>query len=165
MSDYTTEFGSLDHYRKGGVHIINDDPRNYVFSNIYEVAANATPFERIAVAKNFEYVIEVMRVEGTSPWFSAPHDEFALCMDGKVEVHLVKLSDPNVVTSEAGAIKLDGDPDGQKMGRIKAGKGHMALLPVGAAYRFHADRPSVVMIQTVQGPVTVEKWAEICQTE
>ena len=38
MSDYTTELGSLDDFRKGGVHIINDDPRNYVFSNAFEVA-------------------------------------------------------------------------------------------------------------------------------
>ena len=44
MSDYTTELGSLDDYRKGGVHIINDDPRNYVFSNVFEVAGKSAPF-------------------------------------------------------------------------------------------------------------------------
>ena len=140
MTDYKTEFGSLANYNKGGVQLINDDPKNYVFSNIFEVANNAAPFERIAVAKNFEYVVEVMRVEGGSPWFAAPHGEFALCMDGHVDVHLVK------------------------MGRIKTGRGHMALLPVGAAYRFHSDQPAVIMIQTIEGPSTQEKWNEICQT-
>ena len=40
MTEYTTELGSLDSYRKGGVHIIDDDPRNYVFSNVFEAAAN-----------------------------------------------------------------------------------------------------------------------------
>ena len=40
----------------------------------------------------------------------------------------------------------------------------MAMLPEGAAYRFHADKPTAVMIQTIDGPVTVHKWAEICQT-
>ena len=78
MTDYKTEFGSLANYNKGCVQLINDDPKNYVFSNVFEVASNAAPFERIAVAKNFEYIVEVMRGEGTSPWFAAPHDEFAL---------------------------------------------------------------------------------------
>jgi hypothetical protein len=44
------------------------------------------------------------------------------------------------------------------------GRGHMALLPKGAAYRFHAEKPAVAMIQTIEGPLTVQKWAEICQT-
>jgi len=164
MTDYKTEFGSLANYNKGGVQLINDDPKNYVFSNVFEVASNAAPFERIAVAKNFEYIVEVMRVEGTSPWFAAPHDEFALCMDGDVEVHLVKLVDGAPNGGGDGAVLIDGDPEGQNMGRIKTGRGHMAMLPVGAAYRFHSDMPSVVMIQTIQGPLTQEKWNEICQT-
>jgi hypothetical protein len=50
------------------------------------------------------------------------------------------------------------------MGRITLGRGHMALLPSGAAYRFQAERPGVLMIQTIQGPVTIERWADICQT-
>ena len=29
-----TKFGSLDHFEKGAIQIINDDPRNYAFSNI-----------------------------------------------------------------------------------------------------------------------------------
>jgi hypothetical protein len=40
----------------------------------------------------------------------------------------------------------------------------MALLPAGSAYRFHADVPAALVFQTIQGPLTVEKWAEICQT-
>ena len=48
MADYKTELGSLGDYRKGGVHIINDDPRNYVFSNAFEVASKSAPFERCA---------------------------------------------------------------------------------------------------------------------
>jgi hypothetical protein len=50
------------------------------------------------------------------------------------------------------------------MGRIVAGRGHMALLPKGAAYQFHADKPAVVLIQTIEGAVTIQRWAEICQT-
>ncbi len=166
MSDYKTVFGSLDDYTKGGVEVVDDDPKNYVFSNAFEVAATSAPYERVAVAKNFEYVIEVARAEGTSPWYTAAHDEFALCMDGNIEVQLVKLDDPGVVEpGSEGAIELDGEPDGKKMGRVKSSRGHMTMLPAGAAYRFHADRPGVIMIQTIQGPVTVEKWAEICQTK
>lgn len=165
MSDYTTVFGSLDNYRKGGVAIIDDDPRNYVFSNLFEVAQRSQPYERVAVGKNFQYVIEAVRAEGTSPWFAAAHDEFALCMDGSVEVHLVKLADPGLVPAgHQGAIRLDDNPEGRKMGRIVLGRGHMALLPKGAAYRFHADRPGVLMIQTIEGPLTIQRWAEICLT-
>ena len=50
------------------------------------------------------------------------------------------------------------------MGGVKARRGHMTLLPAGAAYQFHADRPGVILMQTIGGPDTVYKWAEICQT-
>ena len=162
MAEYTTVFGALDNYRKGGVDIIDDNPKNYVFSNIFEVASKAKPYERIAVAKNFEYVIEAIRAEGTSPWFTCGHDEFALCMDGRIEVHLVKLAKPAATAGNDGAVRLADNPDGRKMGRVILGRGHMALLPAGAAYRFQADKPAVAMIQTIAGPVTVQKWAEIC---
>ena len=77
-----------------------------------------------AVGKNFEYVIEAVRAEGTSPWFACAHDEFALCMDGRIEVHLVKLADPGgaVKTDARGAVRLPGNPDGRKMGRVVLGR-------------------------------------------
>ena len=165
MSEYVTEFGSLNDFTKGGVEVIDDDAKNYVFSNVFEVARASAPYERVAVGKNFEYVIEAVRAEGTSPWYTAAHDEFALCMDGTIEVHLVKLDDPSIIGRESeGAVRLPFDPKGPKMGRMNLGRGHMALLPTGAAYRFHADTPSVAIIQTLHGDVTVQKWAEICQT-
>jgi len=167
MGQVATYFGALDDYRKGGVEIIDDDPRNYVFSNVFEVAANGAPYERIAVGKNFEYVIESARAEGTSGWFTCAHDEFVLCMDATVEVHLLKLDDPDahVDPESEGAVAIaDETPAGRKMGRIVLGRGHQALLPVGAAYRFHADKPAAILFQTIEGPVTVQKWAEICQT-
>lgn len=163
----STQFGSLHDFKKGGVEIIDDDPRNYVFSNLFEVASKAKPYERIAIGKNFEYVIEVARAEGSSPWFTCAHDEFALSMDGTIEVHLVKLKNPDhaVNPDSQGAHRMPGGlPDGKKMGRIVLGRGHMALLPKGSAYRFHADLPSAMVFQTAQGPVTIEKWADICQT-
>lgn len=164
MAEYTTVFGSLDNFRKGGIDIIDDSPKNYVFSNVFEVAAGSKPYERIAVAKNFEYVIEAVRAEGTSPWFTCGHDEFALCMDGRIEVHLVKLhsSPPELQPGRDGAVCLGGTPDGRKMGRVTLGRGHMALLPAGAAYRFQADKPGIALIQTIEGATTVQKWAAIC---
>ncbi len=165
MTDVKTVFGSLNNYQKGGVEIINDDAKNYVFSNVFEVAEKAKPWERVAVGKNFEYVIETIRAEGDSPWFACGHDEFALIMDGKVEVRLVKPEKALVADDKNGAIKLAAAPAGRKMGRIVAGRGHMALLPMGSAYQFHADTPSVIAIQTIQGDVTVERWADICQTK
>lgn len=165
MTDVKTVFGSLGSYQKGGVEIINDDPKNYVFSNVFEVAEKSKPYERVAVGKNFEYVIEAMRAEGTSPWYSCAHDEFALVMDGKVEVRLMKPAKPLVAADKDGAVRLADAPEGRKMGRVVAGRGHMTLLPKGSAYQFHADRPSVVTIQTIEGDVTIERWAEICQTK
>jgi hypothetical protein len=167
MPQYTTEMGSLHSYSKGGVQVIDEDPKRYVFSNIFEVAATSAPYERVAVAKNFEYVIETARAEGSSPWYTAAHDEFVVAMDGKVEVRFVKLDDPDsaVDPESAGAHRIDGEPKGQPMGRVVLGVGHMAMLPVGAAYRFSAEKPATLMIQTIEGPETIQRWAEICQTE
>jgi hypothetical protein len=164
MKEYRTEFGSLLDYEKGGVDIVDDDPRHYAFSNIFEVASNAKAWEKVAVARNMQYVLEAIRAEGTSEWRTAAHDEFALVMDGAVEVEFVKLAEPALPADAEGSIRLEGEPDGRPMGRIVAGQGHMALLPANAAYRFKADAPSVILLQTIAGPDTIERWAEICQT-
>jgi len=166
VGQYTTEFGSIHSYKKGGVTVIDDDAKRYVFSNMFEAAAKSRPYERVAVAKNFEYVIESIRADGQSPWYTAAHDEFVIAMDGKVRVDLVKLDDPDsVVDPESeGAHRLPGEPVGKKMGHIILGRGHMALLPVGAAYRFTAPELCTLMVQTIDGPETVHKWAEICQS-
>lgn len=164
MAPYQTKFGSLLDFDKGRVEIVDDDPKNYVFSNVFEVAAQSAPYERVAVAKNFEYVIEVTRAEGTSGWYTADHDEFALSVDGEVEVHLVKLDKAVAAPGSQGAVLLETLPEGRKMGRLVLRRGHQGLLPKGSAYRFHAESPAALMIQTIEGPVTVQKWAEICQT-
>jgi hypothetical protein len=165
MAQYQTRFGSLENFEKGGVEVINDDPRNYAFSNVFEVASNARPYEKVAVARNVQYVLEAIRAEGTSEWRIAAHDEFALVMDGEIEVRLLKPDDPSVVPQgRDGSIALEGPPRGRKMGTIRARRGHMALLPAGAAYQFSAARPSVILMQTLAGVDTVERWGEICQT-
>jgi hypothetical protein len=163
MAQHKTQFGSLDHFEKGGIQIINDDPKNYVFSNVYEVAAKAEPYEKIAVGKNLKYVLEAIRAEGTSPWYASSHDEAAIVMDGEVEIRLVKLEGQLVADDHEGTTMLEGNPKGRKMGHIVARRGHMALLPKGAAYQFHAAEPGVILLQTIQGDLTVEKWNDICQ--
>src|SRR6266403_5140540 len=119
MSDYRTIFGSLSHYEKGGVEVIDDDPKHYVFSNVFEVASKSKPYERVAVGKNLRYVIEAVRAEGNSPWYGANHDESAVVMDGEVEIHYVKPDQPQVAAGKAGAVKLAGEPKGKKMGWVK----------------------------------------------
>jgi hypothetical protein len=158
-----TRFGSLENYEKGGVQVISDDPRNYVFSNIFEVASRAQPYEKVAVGKNLKYVLEAVRAEGPSPWYSASHDEAAIVMDGEVEIRLVKLTHKLVAEDHEGTTMLEGNPQGAKMGYIVARRGHMALLPKGAAYQFHAAKPAVILLQTIKGDLTVEKWKEICE--
>jgi hypothetical protein len=165
LKQYVTKFGSLQSYEKGRLEIIDDDPKRYTYSNMFEVASMSRPYEKVAVAKNMEYVLEVLRAEGTSEWRTAAHDEFALVMDGEVTIRLVKLDDPSIVPPDKqGSIRLDGEPVGKPMGTIKARRGHMALLPAGAAYQFHCDGVGVILLQTIEGEDTVYKWAEICQT-
>lgn len=165
MSTQKTYFGSLENYQKGGVQVIDDDPKNYAFSNVFEVASKSKPYEKVAVGKNLKYVIEALRAEGSSPWFAAAHDEAALCLDGEVEVHYVKPEQAPVPASKEGTVKLSGEPKGRKMGWVKIRRGHQALLPAGAAYQFrNAGKPGVLLVQTILGENTVERWAQICQT-
>jgi len=167
-ASYTTNFGSLESYEKGRVELIADDARHYAFSNIFEVASKMPAWERVAVGKNWEYVLETVRAEGTSPWFTSSHDEFAICMDdagGEILLELVKLDTPLASDDVEGAVLVEGEPAGPKMGRIHLKRGHQALLPRGAAYRFIVDgNPGVLLIQTIEGPLTQYRWAEICQT-
>jgi hypothetical protein len=161
-----TYFGTLESYRKGGVEVIDDSPKHYAFSNVFEVASKSKPYEKVAVGKNLKYVIEALRAEGNSPWFAAAHDEAALVMDGELEVHYVKPDQAPVPAGKEGTMKLASEPKGKKMGFVKVRRGHMALLPAGSAYQFrNAGKPGVVLVQTILGENTVEKWAEICQTE
>lgn len=165
MHTYVTRFGSLTDYDKGGVDAIDDDPRHYAFSNVFEVAANARPWEKVAVARNQQYVLEAIRAEGTSPWRTAAHDEFALVMDGEVTVELAELApEQQAPDDQDGSVRLDGEPAGRPMGRVVARQGHMALLPAHAAYRMHAAEPAAVLLQTIAGADTIERWSEICQT-
>jgi hypothetical protein len=164
--EFVTVFGSLDHHVRGDIEIIDDDPRNYAFSNVFDVAATSAPYEKVVVARNRQYVIETLRAEGTSDWFAASHDEFALVMDGRIEIELVKLDAPSAVAPPEveGSVRLRGTPLGREMGHMRLRRGHQALLPHGAAYRFRAlDGIGVIVLQTIYGPHSVQKWAEICR--
>jgi hypothetical protein len=164
MAATATRFGSLKNYEKGGVIAINDNPKYYVFSNIFEVASKSKPYERVVVGKNIKYTMEAARAEGDSPWYSNSHDEAAIVMDGEVEVHLIQPDQPLVPESKEGAVKLSGKPAGKNMGWLKARRGHMALLPKGSAYQFRVKgEPGVLLIQSILGECSLERWAEICQ--
>src|SRR3954453_8337229 len=88
VTEYVTKFGSLADYDKGSIELINDQAKNYAFSNIFEVANLSKPWEKVAVGKNMQYVLEAIRAEGTSEWRTCAHDEFALVLDGEVEGRL-----------------------------------------------------------------------------
>jgi hypothetical protein len=165
-STYTTRFGSLNDYDKGRVEPIADDVRNYAFSNCFEIAGTSKPYEKVVFGQNMEYVLEAIRAEGDSPWYTCAHDEFALCMDGEVEIHLVKLDSAQAVSNpdKEGAILVEGDPRGAKMGWMKLGRGHQGMLPAGSAYQFRSKQPAVIILQTCKGDLSVERWSSICQT-
>ena len=100
---------------------IADDVKHYAFSNCFEIASRSKPYEKVVFGQNQIYVLEAIRAEGTSPWYTCAHDEFALCMDGEVDIHLVKLDAEQVVpdAEHNGAVLVKGEPKGAKMGWMK----------------------------------------------
>lgn len=163
---YQTKFGSFKQFDKGRVESIDDNVKNYAFSNCFDIANKSKPYEKVVFGQNQIYVLEAMRAEGTSPWFTCAHDEFALNMDTDVEIHLIQLDASQVVadTEKNGSVLVHGEPKGQKMGWMKLKRGHQGMLPKNTAYQFRAAEPSVVILQTCKGDLSVEKWADICQT-
>jgi hypothetical protein len=128
---YQTKFGSLKSFEKGRVEPISDDVKNYAFSNCFEIASKAKPYEKVVFGQNQIYVLETIRAEGTSPWYTCAHDEFALSMDGEVDIHLIKLDAAQAVADENknGAVLVKGEPKGVKMGWMRIKRGHQAMLP------------------------------------
>jgi hypothetical protein len=161
MDRYKTVSASLKAFEKGRLTIIDDNPKYYCHSNVFEVASHAKPYEKIAVGKNLEYVVEAIRAEGQSSWFAARHDEFVVVLDGEVSVTLHQLGGVTLPDKD-GTQAVPGEPKGKKMGVIHLRRGHQALLPKGAAYRFNASSPSVMLQQTIGGELTMQRWAEIC---
>jgi hypothetical protein len=158
---FKTRIGSLASYDKGSIEL-NDDLKHYAFSNIFEVCGKSKPYERVMVASNLEYAAEAVRAEGVSPWYTAPHDEFAIVMEGEIEFTFFQLTDAEKPTHKSGAARLQAAPKGKRMGRVIARRGHEVLLPKGAAYQLSAAKPSVTLIQTSAGPESIERWSEIC---
>jgi hypothetical protein len=162
---YKTQFGSIDRFEKGGVQAISDEVKNYAFSNCFDIASKSKPYEKVVFGQNQIYVLECLRSDGTSPWYTCAHDEFALVMDGEVEIHLVKLSGEQIVpdAEHNGAVLVKGEPKGAKMGWMKLTRGHQGMLPKNTAYQFKSAKPSVVVLQTCKGDLSIERWAQICQ--
>jgi len=159
-SSFHTDFGSLGQNRKGEIEITSGDARHYVFSNVFEVAAQSAPYEKVVVGKNLEYVIEVLRTEGQSRWLACAHDEFVVLMDGEVRIDFIKLDAPP--TGSTGTVDAGAQPAGRTMGHVVLRRGHQALLPAGCAYRFTAQKAGVALVQTMIGELSVQKWADIC---
>ena len=164
MTAYVTRFGSLDDYEKGTIDIIDDDPKHYAFSNVFEVASHAKPWEKIAVGKNMEYVLEVDPRRG--------HQRVADVRPRRVRRCAWTARSPSSSSSSTSRWRpptrtarsaVDGEPVGRPMGRIVLRRGHMALLPADARRTASAPpAPGVILLQTIHGDDTVERWAEIC---
>ncbi|HQQ69708.1 MAG TPA: hydroxyquinol 1,2-dioxygenase [Alicycliphilus sp.] len=165
-TQYETKFGSMKSYEMGRVEPINDDVKHYAFSNCFDIATKSKPYEKVVFGQNQIYVLEALRAEGVSPWFTCAHDEFVLNMDKDVEVHLIKLDEAQTVSDaeKNGAVLVQGEPKGQKMGWMKLKRGHQGMLPKNTAYQFRSNDLSCLVLQTCKGDLTVEKWADICQT-
>ena len=86
-------------------------------------------------------------------------------MQGEMEIHFIAVSDANTkpAADSSGAIRLAGTPVGAKMGHVVLERGHMALLPANAAYQMRARSLGVVLLQSIEGAESVQRWAAICQ--
>ncbi|CRM55026.1 hydroxyquinol 1,2-dioxygenase [Pseudomonas salomonii] len=158
---FSTSFGSLENHQKGSIEIIQGDARHYAFSNVFDVASKSAPYEKVVVGLNMEYVIETIRAEGVSPWYTCSHDECVISLDGEVRVDFLKL---DVAVQEGDGTRLAGEsPKGKPMGYILLARGHQCLLPAGCAYRFESSKASTLVQQTIRGPLSVEKWEAICE--
>lgn len=166
-TQYHTHFGSLASWEKGRVEPITDRVEHYAFSNCFEIAQNAAPWEKVVFGQNQEYVLEVIRAQGTSPWYTCAHDEFALCMDGEVEIHLIQLDTTQQIADKThnGAVLVSGDPIGKAMGWMKIKRGHQGMLPANTAYQFRNTQPAVLVLQSCKGELSIERWQDICQTQ
>ena len=162
---YVTRFGSLNAYEKGRVESIADDVRHYALSNCFEIASQSRPWEKVVCGQNQIYVLETIRTEGESPWFTCAHDEFLLSMDGEMDVNLIALEGKQIVADadKMGTVLVNGPPQGKKMGWMKLRRGHQALLPKNTAYQIRSAKPGVAILQTCKGELSVERWADICQ--
>jgi hypothetical protein len=150
---------SMAQYEKGGVDIVDPSEtlKRYVYSNVYEIGAKANPYEKIAVAKNGLYVIECIAAEGVMPqWRLQPHDEFVLCLEGEVRIDFIA---PRVELPAGGHSAVNGE----ELGYILVREGNLCLLPKGVAYRFSANRRSLLLQQAKQSAETVFAWEEICE--
>ena len=107
-------------------------------------------------------VVDTAIIAAESASKNIPHDEFAIVMDGEVTFNFVKLEADQVPSHAGGAAQLGAKPNGPTMGKVTARRGHQVLLPQGAAYQMTSAKPSVAIIQTCDGPVTVKRWSEIC---
>lgn len=161
MNTYTTKFGSLDNFEKGSIQLIQGKASHYVFSNVFEVASQAAPYDKTVVGINQKYVIESIRAEGTSAWFTCSHDEFVVSMDSEVRVEFLKLEQA-IDTSIEGSQLAGEQPDGKPMGYVVLKQGHQAILPVGTAYRFSSQKPATLIMHTIKGLLSIEKWSDIC---
>lgn len=149
---------SMASYKKGGVDIVDprENVKRYVYSNVYEVGARAKPYEKIAVAKNGQYVVECIAAEGVMPtWRLQPHDEFIVCLEGEVRVDFIA---PRVELPAGGHHEVPGE----EMGYIIVREGNLCLLPKEMAYRFSANRRSLLLQQGKHSEDTVLAWNKIC---
>jgi hypothetical protein len=82
-------------------------------------------------------------LKASRPANTRAHDEFVLSMDMDVEIHLVKLdaAQRGSDAEKGGAVLVQGEPVGAKMGWMHIKRCHQALLPSNTAYQFRAAQP------------------------
>jgi hypothetical protein len=61
-------------------------------------------------------------------------------------------------------VLVNGAARGSKMGWIKLWRGHQGMLPADCAYQFKSTKPAVIVLQTCKGELSIERWADICQS-
>jgi hypothetical protein len=88
-------------------------------------------------------------------------------MDGDVRIDLAKpmTAHTAVDPDKNGAVHIPANGIGPRMGWMKLKRGHQGMLPANSAYQFSSDAPSVMVLQTCKGELSIERWAAICQAK
>ena len=140
MVEAQTVFGSLKDYTKGTIELVSGDARQYVFSNIFEVAGEVAAIRAGRGRQEPGIRAGGDARRGHSPWFACAHDEFALCMDGEVEVDFVKLRTRPPESKNGAVLVGDGRRGRSAWAVIRLKRGHQALLPRGLRLPLHRHR-------------------------
>ena len=149
---YVTRFGSLETFEKGGIEIIDDDPKHYVFSNIFEVAASLALREgrrrqelgvcdRSAAGRGHVALVH-LRPRRVRP---------RARRRGRGPPAEARRPDGGRRRARTALVPLAGEPAGRRMGRSSPGAATWPCCPAALPTASTPTSPACSLLQTILG--------------